>query len=140
MKETHMLKDSPAFSGFSTNDISKATEFYGERLGLDVAEENGILRLHLGGGHEVIIYPKGDGHQPATFTVLNFPVVDIEKAVDELTARGVQFQHYGDDDGPKTDERGIFRDEGPLIAWFADPAGNILSVLEERESAAAGAP
>jgi catechol 2,3-dioxygenase-like lactoylglutathione lyase family enzyme len=135
-----MLKDSPAFSGFSTNDISKATEFYGERLGLDLVEVDGILRLNLGGGHTVIIYPKGESHQPATFTVLNFPVAEIEKTVDELTARGVQFQHYGGDNGPKTDERGIFRDEGPLIAWFADPAGNILSVLEERESAAAGAP
>jgi catechol 2,3-dioxygenase-like lactoylglutathione lyase family enzyme len=135
-----MLKDSPAFSGFSTNDTSKATEFYGETLGLNATEENGILTLNLGGGHTVIVYPKGESHQPATFTVLNFPVPDIEKAVDELTARGVRFQHYGGDDGPKTDERGIFRDEGPLIAWFADPAGNILSVLEERESAAAGAP
>ncbi len=135
-----MLKDSPAFSGFSTNDISKAMEFYGERLGLDLVEVDGILRLNLGGGHTVIIYPKGESHQPATFTVLNFPVAEIEKTVDELTARGVRFQHYGGNDGPKTDERGIFRDEGPLIAWFADPAGNILSVLEERESAAAGAP
>lgn len=135
-----MLKDSPAFSGFSTNDISKASEFYGKTLGLNATEENGILTLNLGGGQTVIIYPKGESHQPATFTVLNFPVADIEKAVDELTARGVQFQHYGGDDGPKTDERGIFRDEGPLIAWFADPAGNILSILEQPESAAAGAP
>lgn len=135
-----MLKDSPAFSGFSSNDISKAKEFYGEKLGLDVAEENGILRLRLGGGHTVIIYPK-ENHQPATFTVLNFPVGDIERAVDGLTAKGVEFEHYCGNDGPRTDERGIFRDEGPLIAWFADPAGNILSVLEQPdESAASGAP
>jgi catechol 2,3-dioxygenase-like lactoylglutathione lyase family enzyme len=135
-----MLRNSHAFSGFSSNDISKAKEFYGEKLGLEVTEENGILRLQLGGGHTVIIYPK-ENHEPATFTVLNFPVADIEKAVDELAAKGVRFEHYGGTDGPKTDERGIFRDEGPLIAWFADPAGNILSVLEEQsESAAAGAP
>lgn len=135
-----MLRDSPAFSGFSTNDIAKAKEFYGETLGLDVAAENDILRLHLGGGHTVIVYAKGDRHEPATFTVLNFPVPDIEKAVDELTARGVRFEQYGGDDGPRTDERGIFREEGPPIAWFADPAGNILSVLEQPESAPSGAP
>jgi catechol 2,3-dioxygenase-like lactoylglutathione lyase family enzyme len=135
-----MLKDSPAFSGFSSNDISQAKEFYGEKLGLDVAEENGILRLRLGGGHTVIIYPK-ENHEPATFTVLNFPVTDIERAVDGLRAKGVEFEHYGGNDGPRTDARGIFRDEGPLIAWFVDPAGNILSVLEQPdESAASGAP
>ena len=134
-----MLKDSPAFSGFSSNDISKAKAFYGEKLGLDVSEANGILTLNLGGGHTVIIYPK-ENHEPATFTVLNFPVPDIDKAVDELTARGVVFEHYGGSDGPRTDERGIFREEGPPIAWFADPAGNILSILETSESAASGAP
>ncbi|MDQ2935227.1 MAG: VOC family protein [Chloroflexota bacterium] len=135
-----MLRDSQAFSGFSSDDIPKAREFYGQKLGLEVTEENGILRLHFGGGHTVIIYPK-DNHEPATFTVLNFPVADIERAVDGLRAAGVQFEHYSGNDGPRTDERGIFRDEGPLIAWFADPAGNILSVLEQPdESAASGAP
>lgn len=134
-----MLKDSPAFSGFSSNDIAKAKEFYSKTLGLNVDDANDILSLHLGGGHTVIIYPK-ENHEPASFTVLNFPVADIEKAVDELTARGVEFQHYGGNDGPRTDERGIFREEGPPIAWFADPAGNILSVLEQPESAASGAP
>jgi catechol 2,3-dioxygenase-like lactoylglutathione lyase family enzyme len=135
-----MLRDSRAFSGFSCDDISKAKEFYGQTLGLEVTEENGILRLHLGGGHTVIIYPK-ENHEPATFTVLNFPVANIERAVDGLTAAGVEFEQYGGNDGPRTDERGIYRDEGPLIAWFADPAGNILSVLEQSdESAASGAP
>ena len=134
-----MLKDSPAFSGFSSNDIAKAKEFYSKTLGLNVDDANDILSLQLGGGHTVIIYPK-ENHEPASFTVLNFPVADIEKAVDELTARGVEFQHYGGNDGPRTDERGIFREEGPPIAWFADPAGNILSVLEQPESAASGAP
>lgn len=135
-----MLRGSQAFSGFSSDDIPKAKEFYGRTLGLEVTEENGILRLHLGGGHTVIIYPK-ENHEPATFTVLNFPVPDIERAVDSLRAAGVEFEHYGGNDGPRTDERGIFRDEGALIAWFADPAGNILSVLQEPdESAASGAP
>jgi catechol 2,3-dioxygenase-like lactoylglutathione lyase family enzyme len=121
-----MLGTSHAFSGFSVNDTVKARQFYAETLGLRVTEENGILTLHLGGGGAVIIYPKPN-HQPATFTVLNFPVADVDKAVDELVAAGVTLERY---DGMGQDERGIMRGEGPTIAWFTDPAGNILSVLE----------
>ena len=122
-----MLKDSKAFSGFSVDDIAKAKAFYGETLGLDVSEEHGMLDLHLAGGVEVLVYPK-PSHEPATFTILNFPVDDIEKTVDRLSERGVRFEQYEGE--IETDERGIFRGEGPLIAWFKDPAGNILSVLE----------
>ncbi len=122
-----MLASSPAFSGFSTDDIAATRAFYADTLGVEVTEENGMLTLHLGGGHTVLVYPKPD-HQPATFTVLNFPVPDIETAVDELTARGVRFQRYED---PPTDERGIMRAGGPLIAWFTDPAGNVFSVLQQ---------
>ena len=124
-----MLNGSPAFSGFSTDDIPRAKEFYGGTLGLDVTEENGMLNLKFPNGQTVLIYPKGDAHQPATFTVLNFPVDDIDATVDELAAAGVTFERYGGDF--KQDERGIARDDsGPPIAWFKDPAGNILSVLE----------
>jgi catechol 2,3-dioxygenase-like lactoylglutathione lyase family enzyme len=123
-----MFKDTKAFSGFSVNDISKAKEFYGGTLGLDVTEENGLLGLQLAGGASVLVYPK-ENHEPATFTILNFPVDDIERAVDDLTKAGVRFEHYGGE--LQTDEKGIFRGEGPLIAWFKDPAGNILSVLED---------
>ncbi len=122
-----MLKDSHAFSGFSSNDIPKAMDFYSQTLGLEVSEENGLLTLKLGGGHSALVYPKDD-HQPATYTTLNFPVDDIEKAVDELTERGVIFETYGGDFGQ--DERGVMRGEGPPIAWFKDPAGNILSVIQ----------
>jgi catechol 2,3-dioxygenase-like lactoylglutathione lyase family enzyme len=121
-----MFKDSHAFSGFSSNDIAKSKEFFGGTLGLEVTEENGMLTLHLAGGGNVLIYPK-DNHEPATFTVLNFPVDDIDKAVDNLTNAGVTFERY---DGMGQDPRGIMRDNGPAIAWFKDPAGNILSVLE----------
>jgi catechol 2,3-dioxygenase-like lactoylglutathione lyase family enzyme len=122
-----MLETSAAFSGFSVDDVPRAREFYAETLGLEVTEEFGMLRLHTaGGGVPTLVYPKGEAHQPATFTVLNFPVPDIEAAVDELVARGVTFERY---DG--VDERGINRQGGPLIAWFTDPAGNILSVIEE---------
>ena len=123
-----MLKDSKAFSGFSVKDISKAKEFYGNMLGLKVSESNGLLTLHLAGGASVLIYPKPD-HTPATFTVLNFPVDNVDDAVDELNKRGVHFEIYNEPN-LKTDERGIFRNGGPTIAWFKDPAGNILSVLE----------
>ena len=123
-----MLKESRAFSGFSVGDTQKAKEFYGKTLGLDVSEDNRMLKLHLAGGTKVFIYPKPN-HVPATFTILNFPVDDVEKAVDELTSRGVRFERYEGD--MKTDTKGIFRGQGPLIAWFKDPAGNILSVLEE---------
>ena len=122
-----MFKDSKAFSGFSSNEIEASKRFYGETLGLDVTDEMGGLGLHFAGGGEVFIYPK-DNHEPATFTVLNFPVEDIEAAVDRLTAAGVTFERY---DGFDQDEKGIARGQGPAIAWFTDPAGNILSVLEQ---------
>jgi predicted enzyme related to lactoylglutathione lyase len=121
-----MFRDSHAFSGFSSNDIQKAKEFYAQVLGLEVTEENGILTLHLAGGGRVVIYPK-EGHEPASFTVLNFPVEDIDQAVDALAKAGIQFERY---EGFQQDERGIMRDDGPPIAWFKDPAGNILSVLQ----------
>jgi predicted enzyme related to lactoylglutathione lyase len=126
-----MFKQTKAFSSFSVNDIQKAKEFYGQVLGLEVTEEAmGILTLHISGGSKTIIYPKPN-HTPATFTILNFPVTDIEKTVDELTGRGVQFEQY-DSEHMKTDKKGIVRGQGPTIAWFKDPAGNILSVLEEK--------
>lgn len=122
-----MLKDSRAFSGFSSNDVPAARAFYADVLGLDVTEENGMLDLRFAGGGHGIIYPKPN-HEPATFTVLNFPVDDIEAAVDGLVAAGVVFERYPD---AGQDERGIARDpQGPAIAWFKDPAGNILSVLK----------
>ena len=111
-----MFKDAKAFSGFSVDDIPAAKRFYGETLGLEVSEEY------------VLVYPK-DNHVPATFTILNFPVDDIERAVDDLTAAGVPFEHYEGE--LATDDKGIMRGEGPPIAWFTDPAGNILSVLEQ---------
>ena len=124
-----MLRESKAFSGFSAGDIPKAKEFYAGTLGLEVSESHDILTLHLAGENNVIIYPKPN-HVPATFTVLNFPVDDLDFAVDELTKRGVQFEHY-DLPGIKTDEKGIRRGgNGPTAAWFKDPAGNILSVIE----------
>ena len=127
-----MLGDSKAFSGFSANDIEKAKEFYGRTLGLKVSETNGLLTLHLAGGSNVLIYPKPN-HTPATFTVLNFPVDDVDQAVDELAKRGVRFEIYDLPD-IKTDKKGIMRGKGPTIAWFKDPAGNILSVLEQDAS------
>jgi catechol 2,3-dioxygenase-like lactoylglutathione lyase family enzyme len=120
-----MLSDSKAFSGFAANDIAQARAFYADTLGLEVTEEHGMLNLHLAGGTEVLIYPKPD-HTPAEFTVLNFPVDDVETAVDALTERGVSFERY---EGAGQDEKGIMRGNGPDIAWFRDPAGNILSVL-----------
>jgi catechol 2,3-dioxygenase-like lactoylglutathione lyase family enzyme len=121
-----MFGKTKAFSGFSVNDVAAAKAFYGDTLGLEVSESNGLLTLHITGGTDVLVYPKDD-HTPATFTILNFPVEDIERAVDELAARGVTFQRY---DQLPTDEKGIFRGGGPLIAWFTDPAGNVLSVLQ----------
>jgi predicted enzyme related to lactoylglutathione lyase len=123
-----MFTDTKAFSGFSVNDVPKAEAFYSETLGLNVSEEYGLLTLHIAGGTNIIVYPKPD-HTPASFTILNFPVDDIDKAVEQLTERGVQFERY---DHIEADEKGIFRGEGPFIAWFKDPAGNILSVLQER--------
>jgi predicted enzyme related to lactoylglutathione lyase len=129
MKETTVLADSPAFSGFSVNDLDAARRFYEETLGLRTSDEEmgGMCRLRLGGGSEVLVYAKPD-HTPATFTVLNFPVPDVEKAVDELAGRGVRFEHY---ENPPTDEKGIMRAGGPLIAWFTDPAGNVFSVIQQ---------
>jgi len=121
-----MLRDSHAFSGFSSNDIPKAKQFYGQTLGLEVTEENDMLMLHLQGGGRVLIYPK-ENHEPASFTVVNFPVADVDSAVDQLTKAGVTFERY---EGSNQDERGIMRDQGPPIAWFKDPAGNVLAVLE----------
>ena len=123
-----MFKDTRAFSGFAVDDVPTAKRFYAETLGLEVTEEHGMLGLKLATGGEVLVYPK-ENHQPATFTVLNFPVEDIDAAVDALVERGVTFERYEDAD---LDERGISRDTGPYIAWFTDPAGNTLSVLQER--------
>ncbi len=126
-----MFKDTKAFSTFSVNDLQKAKEFYGETLGLEVSEMPEGLELHIGGGTRIFIYPKPN-HVPATFTILNFAVDNVEEAVNELTKRGVRFEVYNEGD-LKTDERGIHhRGSGPTIAWFKDPAGNFLSVLEER--------
>jgi catechol 2,3-dioxygenase-like lactoylglutathione lyase family enzyme len=123
-----MFKDSKAFSGYSVDDIPRARQFYGETLGLDVADEMDGLVLHLAGGNDVFLYPK-DTHEPATYTVLNFPASSVDEAVDRLTEAGVRFERYEGD--LQTDEKGVFRGEGPTIAWFKDPAGNILSVIEE---------
>ena len=118
-----------AFSGFSVDDTAKAKEFYGQTLGLEVSElpNAGLLQITIANGGKVLLYPK-ENHEPASFTVLNFSVDDVDEVVDELTARGVQFERYEDD--LSTDDKGIFRGSGPTIAWFKDPAGNILSVLE----------
>ncbi len=124
-----MLQASRAFSGFSVDDLAKAKEFYGQTLGLDVRDgQMGTLELHLAGGTMILIYPNPN-HTPATFTILNFPVASVEQTVDELTRRGVHFEHYDQPD-LKTDAKGIARGMGPTIAWFKDPAGNIMSVLE----------
>ena len=123
-----MFRETKAFSGFSVDDLGRAKAFYGDTLGLEVSEEHGLLFLKLGSGASVLVYPK-ENHEPATFTILNFPVSDIEAAVGELRAAGVELERYEGD--LQTDEQGIFRGEGPLIAWFRDPAGNILSVLEQ---------
>jgi catechol 2,3-dioxygenase-like lactoylglutathione lyase family enzyme len=123
-----MLEDSKAFSGFAVKDVAAARSFYRDALGLQVTEENGMLTLRLAGDRPVIVYPKPD-HVPATYTILNFPVDDIEAAVAELTARGVEFEHY-EGTQTETDEKGIFRGGGPLIAWFTDPSGNVMSVIE----------
>lgn len=126
-----MFKDTKAFSGFSVNDIAKAKEFYANILGLEVTEAHGMVTLHIAGGAEIIIYPKPN-HTPATFTILNFSVADINTTVDELSSKGVIFEKYDDmHQDEKNIARGIANHQGPDIAWFKDPAGNILSVLEE---------
>jgi len=121
-----MFQSTKAFSGFAVDDVEAAQRFYGETLGLEVSEAHGILTLHIAGDRPTIVYPR-PGHEPAKYTILNFPVDDIEQAVDELAARGVEFERY---EGFDQDDRGIHRGGGPLIAWFKDPAGNVLSVLE----------
>jgi len=125
-----MFKDAKAFSSFSVNDLRKAKEFYGQTLGLEISESAEGLELKLAGGNSVFMYPKPN-HTPASFTVLNFKVKNIGEAVDELTKLGVRLEKYNQPD-LKTDEKGIMRGPGPQIAWFKDPAGNILSVLQER--------
>jgi len=128
-----MFSNSKAFSSFSVNDLPKAKEFYTGILGLKADEVHGmqgLLNLHISGDNSVMIYSKPN-HTPASFTVLNFPVDDVEKAVDKLSSKGVSFEIYNEKDF-KTDEKGIMRGNGPKIAWFKDPAGNILSVLEDK--------
>jgi predicted enzyme related to lactoylglutathione lyase len=129
MKGSAMFENTKAFSGFSVDDIEAAKQFYGETLGIRVSELGaGLLTLHIAGDRDIIVYPKPN-HEPATFTILNFPVDDIDQAVDELSRRGIEFLRY---DGFSQDDKGIARgDEGPPIAWFTDPAGNILAVLQE---------
>lgn len=127
-----MFKDSQAFSSFSVDDVSKAKEFYGQTLGLDIKEQPGMgLKIKLASGGEIFVYPKGKDHKPANFTVLNFPVADIDKAVAELKRKGVALEHY---DGFNQDKDGVARtkspQDGPNIAWFKDPAGNVLAVLQ----------
>jgi catechol 2,3-dioxygenase-like lactoylglutathione lyase family enzyme len=121
-----MLRSEHAYSGFAVPDIQAAREFYGRTLGLQTTDANGMLLLHLSLSNNILIYPKAD-HTPAGYTILNFPVDDIDVAVDELTKRGVSFERYQG----LTDERGVHRDGGPPIAWFTDPAGNILSIIQE---------
>jgi catechol 2,3-dioxygenase-like lactoylglutathione lyase family enzyme len=121
-----MFTHTEAFSGFAVPDIDAAREFYEGKLGIDTSVEMGILTLHIAGGHNIIVYPKPD-HEPADYTILNFPVDDIDAAVDALTERGVEFLRY---DGFGQDEKGVMRDQGPEIAWFTDPAGNVLSVIK----------
>ena len=121
-----MFTNTKAFSGFAVDDVDKAREFYSETLGLEVSEENGLLTLHIADDRPTLVYPRPN-HTPAEYTILNFPVDDIDQAVDDLTARGVRFERY---EGFDQDERGIMRAEGPPIAWFKDPAGNVLSVIK----------
>jgi predicted enzyme related to lactoylglutathione lyase len=128
-----MLANSKAFSGFAVDDLHKAQQFYGDTLGLSIElldEQNGLLTLHLAGDRDTLAY-LSPGMTPPSYTILNFPVDDIDQVVDELTARGVSFEQYGNDEMPQ-DEKGVMREGGPLIAWFKDPAGNTLSVLQER--------
>ena len=122
-----MFHDTKAVSGFATDDTEAAKAFYAGTLGIEVTEEHGLLTLHLAGGRDTLIYPKPD-FEPATYTILNFEVDDVDKSVDELASRGVQFERY---EGFDQDEKGIARGMGPDIAWFKDPAGNILSVHQE---------
>jgi len=126
-----MFKDTKAFSGFAVKDTAEAKQFYSQILDLNVEDGQmaGIIQLNIVGGNHILIYPKPD-HIPASFTILNFPVINIESAVEQLTARGVQFIIYNEPHF-KTDDKGIFRGGGPKIAWFKDPAGNILSIIQQ---------
>jgi catechol 2,3-dioxygenase-like lactoylglutathione lyase family enzyme len=128
MKGNLMLADTKAYSGFAVDDIDKARDFYAGTLGLRTSEEHGQMWLHLAGDRDTLVYSQPES-TPASYTILNFEVDDIDRAVDELLARGVRFERY---DHMTQDEKGVFRGEGPLIAWFKDPAGNVLSVLQER--------
>jgi predicted enzyme related to lactoylglutathione lyase len=123
-----MFENTKAFSGFAVDDLTAARQFYGETLGLKTSEQYGLLTLHLAGGRDTLVYPKPD-HQPANYTILNFAVDDIDAAVGELTSRGVRMERY---EGMGQDDQGINRAGGPYIAWFKDPAGNVLAVLQER--------
>ncbi len=126
-----MFKNTPAFSGFSVNDLQKAKEFYGENLGVEVTEDSSGLTLKISGGNNIFVYQKDD-HSPATYTILNFVVEDIDKAVDELMEKGIKFEHYDQMTDEKGIARGLENDQGPNIAWFNDPAGNFLSVLQDK--------
>jgi catechol 2,3-dioxygenase-like lactoylglutathione lyase family enzyme len=122
-----MLSNTPAFSGFAVPDIDAARDFYANTLGLEVTDEDmGVLTLHLAGDRPTLVYPKPD-HTPATYTILNFQVEDIDTAIDELSSRGIVFERY---EGFPQDEKGVMRGNGPDIAWFKDPAGNILAVIQ----------
>jgi len=130
-----MFKNTPAFSGFSVKNLDEAKEFYGKTLGLEFSQDDMGLTIKLSGGGSIFVYSKDD-HEPATYTILNFVVDDVDKTVDELTVKGVSFEQYDFGNGMKTDDKGIMRGlkagHGPDIAWFKDPAGNILSVLQEK--------
>jgi catechol 2,3-dioxygenase-like lactoylglutathione lyase family enzyme len=126
-----MFADTKAFSGFAVDDLEAARKFYDETLGLRTSEQYGLMTLHLAGGRDTLVYPKPD-HEPAGYTILNFQVDDIDAAVDELTRRGVRFERYDGMAPGSQDDKGINRAGGPYIAWFKDPAGNILAVLQER--------
>jgi catechol 2,3-dioxygenase-like lactoylglutathione lyase family enzyme len=123
-----MFADTKAYSGFAVDDMEKAREFYGETLGLRTSEEYGLMWLHLAGGRDTLVYHRPDP-TPASYTILNFEVDDIDQAVDAMAARGVRFERY---DAVDQDDKGVVREEGPYIAWFKDPSGNVLSVLQER--------
>ena len=134
--ERPILKGTRMFSSFAVKDIEATRRFYTEKLGLDVRDsvESGLLEIHGSNDSPILVYPKPD-HQPAVFTVLNFSVKDVDSTVEALTSAGIRMQHYNGTDGPKTDAKGIARDSGgPAIAWFTDPSGNILSVLEDDRS------
>jgi catechol 2,3-dioxygenase-like lactoylglutathione lyase family enzyme len=123
-----MFANTKAYSGIAVSDLQQAREFYGETLGIRTSEEYGLMWLHLAGGRDTLVYEQPDA-TPASYTILNFEVDDIDQAVDALASRGVRFERY---DNTKQDDRGVFREEGPYIAWFKDPSGNVLSVLQEK--------